>query len=408
MTTNRLAQLLVLACSLAACGGGDAAPDAGPESGDAAATPDAAHPDATVDATRPRIDGGPIPEGVPDHIVAATPGEWTEIGENTLADVAFDYGAAATPDGFRQNLQGLMDAWSGAAYASARHRLYLHGGGHRDYDGNEWYAFDVHAARWERVNDPSLYLETEAVGGVFPDGAPVPIHTYDCLVYAPTTDTLYRMNAGGSPLARVFAFDLTSATWRDTGAEVTDPFGGTARWDPIAQQILLLQNARHAAGYAHVVRFDPATDTRTQVELYGPTMRTITGTMDTAGAELVFVGAGLAPIRVSTSSGASTPTATTGDTRLEAVGGPGFAYDARRDRFTGWGAGDARTLFHLSKADWTWTTETPATGATPSAANTNGVFGRFQYVPEYDVFVLATTVSGPVMMWKPADWAPPG
>lgn len=39
-----------------------------------------------------------------------------------------------------------------------------------------------------------------------------------------------RMNAGGTPLARVLVFDLATTT----------------------QQILLLQNARHAAGYAHV------------------------------------------------------------------------------------------------------------------------------------------------------------
>ncbi|RZO63610.1 MAG: hypothetical protein EVA89_06900 [Sandaracinaceae bacterium] len=86
--------------------------------------------------------------------------------------------------------------------------------------------------------------------------------------------------------------------------------------------------------------------------------------------------------------------------------GPGLAYDSRRDRFTGWGAGDTRVLFHLSKGDWAWTTETPEAGATPPPINDHGVYGRFQYAPEYDVFILAVTVDGPVLMYEPVDWSP--
>ncbi|AKF03757.1 hypothetical protein [Sandaracinus amylolyticus] len=379
------------------------APDAGPaidaplEPLDARTTDDAA-----------RADGGPIPTDVPAYIVDATPGEWTAIGVNTLADVAFDYGSVATPDGFRTGLQGLMDAWSGGTYARERHRLYVNGGGHRDYDGNEWYAFDVHAARWERVNDPSVYLETEATAGVFPDGAPIPIHTYDCLVYAPTTNSVYRMGAGGSPLRQAWEFSLDTLRWRAVPVEVLDPFGGTARWDPASESILLLQNAQHAAGFAHVDRFDPREPEATRLQQFGPTMSAVTGALDTTHGELVYTGNRVAPIRVVVATGVATPITTAGDTALEAMQGPGFTYDARRDRFTGWGVGDTRTLYHLSRSDWTWTTEVPSSGATPGAPNTNGVFGRFQYVPEYDVMILATTVSGPVMMWKPRDWSPPG
>jgi len=34
------------------------------------------------------------------------------------------------------------------------------------------------------------------------------------------------------------------------------------------------------------------------------------------------------------------------------------------------------------------------------------VYGRFQYAPEYDVFILAVTVDGPVLMYEPVDWSP--
>ncbi|GAB5544942.1 MAG: hypothetical protein SangKO_047020 [Sandaracinaceae bacterium] len=68
--------------------------------------------------------------------------------------------------------------------------------------------------------------------------------------------------------------------------------------------------------------------------------------------------------------------------------------------------GTTRALFHLSKGDWAWTTETPEAGATPPPINDHGVYGRFQNAPEYDVFILAVTVDGPVLMYEPVDWSP--
>lgn len=348
-----------------------------------------------------------VPDDVPAYVVEATAGEWTAIGVNTLADVVFDYDSAATPDGFRRNLQGIMDAWSGGTYARELHRLYVNGGGHRDYDGNEWYAFDVHAARWERVNDPSLYLDGSGIDGVFPDGAPGPIHTYDALVYAPSTNGLYRMGRAGSALRSVWEFGLDTRHWRDTGVGVGDPHSSSAKWDPATGTILLFENSAQASGYGEFVRFDPRTSTRTPT---GASARigAVTSALDATHGELVYTGGGIAPIRVDTTSYVATELVTSGDTALEAKGGPGFTYDVRRDRFTGWGAGsDTRTLYHLSRIDWSWTTETPSSGAVPGAPNVNGVFGRFQYVPEYDVMILTTTVSGPVMMYKPLDWSPP-
>ena len=350
-----------------------------------------------------RFDAGSGDGGIPQYLVAAPAGEWLALTGNTMQEVMFDYGSVATPAGYRTSLPGIMNAWSGAVYVTPYHRLFINGGGHRDYDGNEWYALNVERGLWERINDPSVFLESSAnPDGKFPDGAPIPIHTYDCLSYSPKTDSLYRMGRGGSSIKYVWEFQLDTLTWHETSAPVSDPHSGTAHYNPDSGTILLLENNSQGAGYAAVEDFDPVTATKREVLQYGPLMSTVTGAFDTAAGELVFNGDTLLK-RVDAKTGAEVPVTTTGDKRLEAVQAPGFTYDSRRDRFVGW-LGSTKELFFLAKGTWAWTTTTPASGDTPVAAAGNGIFGRFQYVPEYDVFVLATTTNGPAFIYKPADW----
>ncbi|HNS98850.1 MAG TPA: hypothetical protein PLJ27_13620 [Polyangiaceae bacterium] len=331
------------------------------------------------DITTPDAD---IPlDDIPSYIVEATSGEWTAIGTNAMTDVIFDYGSAATPDGFRSNLQGIMDAWSGGTYASPHHRLYVNGGGHGDYDGNEWYAFDVSHQRWERINDPSLYRPGTSADGIYPDGAPEPIHTYNNLVYAPTTNKLYRAGKSGSPLSNLWAFDLNTKKWEKTPVPANDPHGNVARWDPTTNRVFLCRNSSQASGYTYIVWFDPITSTLTDT---GAATRWYSGTgaLDTTHGEFVYTGGKQAPIRVNTTTYEITNVDVTGDTEIQNVPAPGFVYDSRRDRFTAWGAaGDTRTLYHISRKDWKWTAETPTTGDTPGAPNANGIYGRFQYIP---------------------------
>lgn len=187
---------------------------------------------------------------------------------------------------------------------------------------------------------------------------------------------------------------------------MNDPHSGTAHFDPESGTMILAENRRHAAGYAEIFRFDPVTADKTLLQMWGPTMRQSTGALDTADSQIVWCGDGVPVQRIRVGNGGQLGTEVSGDTRLHDVLGPGLVYDSRRDRFTGWGAGDTRALFHLSKGDWAWTTETPEAGATPPPINDHGVYGRFQYAPEYDVFILAVTVDGPVLMYEPVDWSP--
>lgn len=65
--------------------------------------------------------------------------------------------------------KSVISAWNGAAFDSQRLKMYFHGGGHRDYGGNEVYELDLLLGRWTRLTDPSF----------------IPKATKECVVQSP-------------------------------------------------------------------------------------------------------------------------------------------------------------------------------------------------------------------------------
>jgi hypothetical protein len=109
---------------------------------------------------------------------------------------------AAIADGFPQNLdprvrvvagpRSVTDAWNGAAFDSNRMILYFHGGGHRDYGGNEVYSYDLRIGRWRRLTDPALLPPTdqETPCPVLASSPPAS-HTYDGIIFSQATQTIW-------------------------------------------------------------------------------------------------------------------------------------------------------------------------------------------------------------------------
>ena len=64
---------------------------------------------------------------------------WNELPNTMLRDqcpVGKDYA-------FQYYCKAVTNAWSGGAYDTKRGQLYIWGGGHADYKGNEIYALDI-------------------------------------------------------------------------------------------------------------------------------------------------------------------------------------------------------------------------------------------------------------------------
>ena len=88
--------------------------------------------------------------------------------------------------------KSVISAWNGAAFDSQRLKMYFHGGGHRDYGGNEVYELDLLLGRWTRLTDPSFIPKaTKEVRCPVPETGPAASHTYDGIIFSKVTQTIF-------------------------------------------------------------------------------------------------------------------------------------------------------------------------------------------------------------------------
>ncbi|MFQ5535031.1 MAG: hypothetical protein ACE5EM_09460 [Sphingomonadales bacterium] len=194
-----------------------------------------------------------------------TPGRWSQIPNSSISTVLATRDQAPENGGIN-GPRGVIDSWNGAAYDNNRHHWYFHGGGHQDYSGNEVYRFDFTSLKWTRLTEPSPLVDTSLDSCRLPQDGPPSIHTYDGLIYAPTTDTIwYFTRRGGycrkrAPTARrtkaparVWEFNLVTLTWTEHFPYTADGFVYTA-FDKVTGEILVI-------GDREITAFNPSTKT---------------------------------------------------------------------------------------------------------------------------------------------------
>ena len=93
----------------------------------------------------------------------------------------------------RVGFSAITEAWNGAVYASrlgSSGAMVVFGGGHDDYFGSDVHAFDLAQREWHRLTAGFVTGDSDAYGegaiypdAVYPDGSPLPPHTYDYVQY---------------------------------------------------------------------------------------------------------------------------------------------------------------------------------------------------------------------------------
>jgi hypothetical protein len=150
------------------------------------------------------------PSGLPAWVSALAVGEWVEVPtSNAISAVAY----GTSPGGTVANV---VDAWGGIA-VSQTGDVYFFGGGHADYAGNEIYKLALNQASpaYSRLNDPTATVRTNE--NYYADGKPTARHTYQALCVR--DDEL--VCVGGASLwgtgsvdpQYTDVFDLTDLTW---------------------------------------------------------------------------------------------------------------------------------------------------------------------------------------------------
>jgi len=93
----------------------------------------------------------------------------------------------------RQGFSAITEAWNGAVYASrfgVSGAMIVFGGGHNDYFGSDVHAFDLDRREWHRLTTGYVTGNEDEYGqgavypnSAYPDGSPLPPHTYDYVQY---------------------------------------------------------------------------------------------------------------------------------------------------------------------------------------------------------------------------------
>ncbi len=369
----------------------------------------------------------------PPWVAAITPGTWAAISLNTMADVdpALDSGLnPRAPNraawSANEGQRGVLDDWTGGAFASGvgtHGALLTFGGGHAGYYGSEVYAFDLGTQRWRRVTNPYTGpFNWPFTNGTYPDGSPVPTHTYDYVDYHPGTNSFvvlrgvedgYRSTNATSRFV-THMLDLDTGSWRRSPVNSPSslPGGGSSCYDRNRDVFWIM-----TPGTSRVfAKFDPkatnADGSAGRYTNYPGDNLGIDVTADCDPARDLFVYANFRYEDRIYARDLKDPTAPriaiteTGDVPNKEHAG-GWAWSEKRQGFLYWRRGAGVFAFSPesgSATAWRWTNLT-ATGnavAPPEAEADNGVYSRFRVANfgTEEIALVVNRIDGPVYAFR--------
>lgn len=335
------------------------------------------------------------------------PGVWHRLADTRLVDVA---PPSSRGSRFHGNFgpRGVVSAWSGGALDTSRNRLLVWGGGHEAYAGNELYAFDIAARRWQRLTDPSPIQGYQAKRdkGVLADGAPVARHTYNNLVYLPPpVDGLWAQGGSnwhnGEGDRKTWLFSFGERKWKRLADAPRSYFDNLAAFDARRQRIIHYPSK-------HLYAYDVKKDAWSRIAA-GPRMWTDRSvTIDTRRQKYMVLGRkALIAIDLARPQ-RQQRLKTRGARAIQSRRSPGFAYDSRHDRLVAWAGGGRVYSFDVDALTW-YRHEPPDPQADqPGKQQQRGTYGRFRYVPAFDIFVLVSAADEDVFVYRldPANGVP--
>lgn len=334
------------------------------------------------------------------------PGHWAKLGKNTLYDVRY------VPEPGGRPIKTIMSAWSGAAYNSDLNQLWVHGGGHGDGADNAVYAFDVDSLTWYRSFDPSTRV-TGHTGRYYLDGKPAAVHSQDYVEYLPSLSMMVIAGARG-PFPGVTAH-LTTDAVDSEGCwirlqDVPSCEHPTAAVHP--KTGILWQHGGEGSGF--LSSFDPVlglwcSHGKWNTDNIGGATRT--SSIDPVHDKFVVMNVGawgdnsiwIWDIEVGHSGReiAGVQLNMTGDTEILFVSGPpGLDWHARRQKLYAWHGGIHIYEIDVMEELITKVQVSPDNKIIPTPGTYNGVYGRWRYVEEYNVFMGVNAVDESVYFFR--------
>lgn len=377
----------------------------------------------------------------PAWLASAPVGQWSTIAGSALGSSSALYAWPGTVPGTQASL---VDAWGGWAVDYDTNRLWVQGGGHSDYGGNEIYKIDLKAdaPRWSLARAPTPlaqmtgYIDTNQHSKWNSDGTPVASHIYWNAQYI--NGKILRsgfFSDFGSALsgrlafvpnneAYLHGFDTVSGTWDAYNAHAlipnyqsSDISSGGIGYGPVVTDgtyyyaVMLNRSVMQT----QLVRYDPVANTWTGI---GPDQGAyivawasgsfLGSIYDSSRNEMVVIGEqtdtfvrrfnlATGVVTNSTKTGIAFATASAWDSSYT-----GICYDSKRDKYYMY-SGKAVTdklLYQCDPAS-SYAISTVAGTGTPSATTgPAGINSRFKYFPEYDCIIMQPTHADPLYVLR--------
>jgi hypothetical protein len=358
-------------------------------------------------------------------VAALPPGHWCMVPDSAPRRVEkrpqewgdWDGSGSASYDSYQRviGFRGLVGAWGGGAFDSARDRLLLFGGGHNDYGGNELLAFDLDDLFWRRLGDPTAF-PNRSPEYVNPDNTPTSRHTYGSMEYVVHVDRFFAHGgandsaAGTCSAPGTWTFHLAQretdgayapSHW-ELRAGADEPQSGCedkSVYDPVTEKV-------YYATANNWLAYDIGTDAWSELNSDGGAYGTSVALTDRRtivqlGNDVVD---GYWRYDLGSPTLARTELSTTGAKAMESESNPGLAYDPIADAIVAWSGGASVFLLDLDTHAWT-EQRPPATNlAAPGGiSSSGGVYGRFRYSRRLNVYVMVESTDENVFLFRLAD-----
>lgn len=359
-----------------------------------------------------RVVGGP-----PSWYSGTPSGQWAALPGQTLsASGVLQTGDEAILSAWGGGIYNTVGLYDGATWVPGVF-LILWGGGHGDSSSNAVYAFgpmNTDTPTWRRLRDRT----SPAPNNTSEDGSgnPVSRHTYQSIAYDPVHNWMFssgglarHSDANGIIETHTFQFNTASPNVNQPWTKKTNAPGAAdvSAYDNVSGLIWSHQDAQN-----QVQAYNTGTDTWSSDTFKSPGWsggNACSAIDTTLGLWAIKWNAGLNFFRTTSTANdyytpSQTGTAPTGTTSI--------LYDPVAGAFKCWN-GNGKQLFTLTPPGtspyqggnaWTWSSSTPAGGATPDAAQINGTYGRFGYVDNGDGlrgYFLFNSSTGSVYCYKP-------
>ena len=337
-------------------------------------------------------------------------GTWRSLGA-PLSQTCRPYAEAARFTTRQRNCVRGMNAWNTAAF-DQRNAIYMRGGGHFAYEGNEIYRFSLETGEWTRASDsgtavkrtgddmPNTYLP------IYADGTPGSAHHYGHLTWADGRLVMGPMLGFGDPPTGILGIWEWSPQAGYVEAEVDlDP----KRWSTIA--ICSAHDPRHddvLISNKGLWRFDPSGDRLTRIGGYPHRQLSDSSCLFDAERGVFYDWKGPTLIAMNVATGVSErhvdvlPRKLSNRAGMAKRGDRIFMWNGERSVYA-WNPArlPEPDFIELRNAE---TDESPAGCAARSCSAGN--YGKWWYIDRLDVFVGIDDATEPVWVYRPPEELP--